>query len=53
MVTILGSLPKSNSTLVTDLEARSDNISLNYVQQVLVHEEQKVNGQISQVILIH
>jgi len=37
-----GSLPKSYSTLVTALEARSDNISLNNVQQV--HEEQKING---------
>ena len=44
VVTLLGSLPKSYSTLVTALEARSDNISLNYVQQALVHEEQKLHG---------
>ena len=44
MVTLLGSLPESYSTLVTALEARSDNISLKYVQQALVHEEQKLHG---------
>ena len=44
VVTLLGSLPKSYSTLVTALEARSDDISLNYVQQALVHEEQKLHG---------
>ena len=52
VVTLLGSLPKSYSTLVTALEARGDNISLNYVQQALVHEEQKMNGKDFQVILI-
>ena len=41
---LLGSLPKSYSTLVTALEARSDDISLNYVQQALIHEEQKLHG---------
>ena len=43
MVTLLGSLPKSYSTLVTALETRSDDISLNHVQQALVHEEQKMH----------
>ena len=43
-VTLLGSLPKNYSTLVTALRARSGNISLNYVQQALLHEEQKLNG---------
>ena len=42
VVTLLGSLPKSYSTLVTALEARVDGISLNYVQQALAHEEQKM-----------
>ena len=36
------SLPKRYSTLVTALEARGDNLSLSYVQQALIHEEQKV-----------
>lgn len=45
MVTLLGSLPKSYSRLVTTLEVRVDGISLNYVQQALVHEEQKMRGQ--------
>ena len=44
VVTLLGSLPKSYSTLFTALEARGDGISLNYVQQALVHEEQKLHG---------
>ena len=43
IVTLLGSLPRSYSTLVTALEAR-ENVSLSYVQQSLVHEEQKLNG---------
>ena len=45
VVTLLRSLPPSYSTLVTVLEAR-DAISLNYmyVQQALVHEEQRLTG---------
>ena len=38
VVTLLGSLPPSYSTLVTALEAR-DTISLRYVQQSLIREE--------------
>ena len=45
VVTLLGSLPKNYSTLVTALEAR-DNISLDYVQQALVREELKLRGQV-------
>ena len=45
VVTLLGSLPKSYAPLVTALEARGDGITLNYVQQALVHEEQKMLGQ--------
>ena len=41
VVTLLGSLPPSYSTLVTALEAR-DVISLSYVQQSLIHEEQRI-----------
>ena len=41
VVTLLGSLPSSYSTLVTALEAR-DTISLSYVQQSLIREEQKL-----------
>jgi len=41
VVTLLGSLPPSYSTIVTALEARVDDVSLNFVQQALVHEEQK------------
>lgn len=41
VVTLLGSLPPSYSTIVTALEARVDSISLDFVQQSLIHEEQK------------
>jgi len=39
VVTLLGSLPKSYSTLVTALVARADdNLKLTQVQQALVHK---------------
>ncbi len=42
VVTLLGSLPKNYSTLVIALEARpGEEISLAFVQQALIHEEQK------------
>jgi hypothetical protein len=45
VVTLLGSLPRSYSTLVTALEARGDDLTLTFVQQALVQEEQKrLNG---------
>ena len=40
VVTLLGSLPPSYQMLVTTLEARNE-LTLNYVQQSLVHEEKK------------
>lgn len=46
-MTLLGSLPQGYSTLVTALEAR-ENVSLGYVQQALIHEEQKLNGEFKQ-----
>lgn len=45
VVTLLGSLPSNYAALVTALEARSDDLTLNYVQQALIHEEQKQKGQ--------
>ena len=40
MITLLGSLPKSYSTLLTALEAQADdNFKLAKVQQALVNEE--------------
>ena len=45
VVTLLGSLPESYSTLVTALEAHVEDVSLNFVQQALIHEEQKRQGQ--------
>ena len=44
VVTLLGSLPSSYSTLVTALEARVDELKLDFVQQALIHEEQKQVG---------
>ena len=44
-MTLLGSLPQSYLTLVTALEDRVDDINLSFVQQALIHEEQKKNGQ--------
>ena len=46
VVTLLGSVPKKFSTLVTALEARESNLSLSYVQQAFLHEEQKLDGSI-------
>ena len=47
VVTLLGSLPQSYSSLVTALESR-ENVSLSYVQQSLVHEEKKLSGEFRQ-----
>ena len=45
VVTLLGSLPRSYSTLVTALEAHADDdLQLAYVQQALIHEEMKINN---------
>jgi len=41
VVTLLGSLPRSYSTLVTAFEARADDLTLDHLQQALLHEEQK------------
>ena len=43
VVTLLGSLPRNYSTLVTALEARTDALTLSYTQQALIHEEKKQN----------
>ena len=41
VVTLLGSLPRSFATLVTASETGMDGVSLDYVQQALIHEEMK------------
>ena len=49
-MTLLGSLPRSFATLLTAIEARMDGVSLDYVQQALIHEEMKqsqLSGQLS------
>ena len=45
VVYLLGSLPKAYAVLVTALEARAENRSLDYVQQALMHEELKQGGE--------
>ena len=41
VMTLLGSLLRSFATLITAIEARVDGVSLDYVQQALIHEEMK------------
>ena len=41
VVTLLGSLPDSYATVVTALEARGDDVRLEFVSQTLLNEEQK------------
>jgi len=48
VVTLLSSLPPSYSTLVTAIEARVDDVSLRFVQQALIHEQQNRSGQFGQ-----
>lgn len=50
VVTLLGSLLQSYSTLVTALEAcANDDLKLTHVQQVLIHEKMKITGKFVQV----
>lgn len=41
IVTLLGTLPSSYATIVTALETKLDNLTLQFVQQALINEEQK------------
>jgi len=41
IVTLLGSLPSSYATIVTALETKIDRLTLQFVQQALINEEQK------------
>ena len=45
VVTLLGSLPSSFSSIVTALEARVDGLTLDFVQQQLIHHERKIMNQ--------
>jgi len=45
VVTLLGSLPPSFSTLVTALEALVDDVNLKFVQYAFIYEERKQKGQ--------
>ena len=42
VVTLLGSLPTSFTTIITALEARGDGMTMDYVQESLIHHEQKL-----------
>ena len=42
VVTLLGSLPTSFVTIVTALEARTDGMTMDYVQESLIHHEQRL-----------
>ena len=44
VVTLLGSLPSSFATVVTALESRSDGLTMDYVQETLIHHEQKLKS---------
>ena len=50
VVTLLGSLPRDYAALVTALEARSDDLSLTYVQQALLREEEKLKRSSSESV---
>jgi len=41
IVTLLGSLPSSYATIVIALETNMDNLTLQFVQEALINEEQK------------
>ena len=45
VVILLGSLPSSFSSIVTALEARVDDLTLDFVQQQLIHHERKIMDQ--------
>lgn len=50
VVTLLGSFLRSFATLITAIEARVDGVSLDYVQQALIHEEMRqseLSGQLN------
>ena len=49
VVTLLGSLLRSFTTLITAIKARVDGVSLDYVQQALIHEEIKQSELSSQL----
>ena len=53
VVTLLGSLPPSFSTVVTALEARVDDLTMDFVQQQLIHHKQKLNGHESRPVALH
>ena len=44
VVTLLGSLPAPFATVVTALEARSDGLTMDLVQESLIHQEQKLKS---------
>ena len=53
VVTLLGSLPSSFSTVVTALETRIDDLTMDFVQQQLIHHERKLKTQESKSEVLH
>ena len=49
VITLLGSLPPSFSSVVTALEARVDDLTMDFVQQQLIHHERKIKAQESKL----
>ena len=49
----LGSLPSSFSTVVTALETRVDDLTMDFVQQQLIHHERKLKTQESKSEVLH
>ncbi len=45
VVTLLGSLPSPFASVVTALEARVDDLTLDFVQQQLLHQEREIKVQ--------
>ena len=45
VITLLGSLPPSFSTVATALKARVDDLTMDFVQQQLIHHERKLKVQ--------
>ena len=53
VVTLLGSLPSSFSTVVTALEARVGDLTMDFVQQQLIHHERKLKAQEPNYMIQH
>ena len=53
VVTLLSSLPSSFSTVVTAFEARVGDLTMDFVQQQLIHHERKLKAQEPNYMIQH